>query len=108
MSTSQGIPHVTPRFRIGLGTVLTAFGILVAIAVIVVFLALTSANHTTTATPAPAAQAAAGSPPQIRYLGPRQTTAALSATTTGSASGLAAGNLAPRFTCLGDAQRCLR
>ena len=107
MSTAQGIPHLTPRFRIGLGTVLTAFGILAAIAVSILILALSGANNTTAASPSTASQAAASSTPEIHYLGPRQTAAALSATTTSGASGFA-GNLAPRFTCLGDAQRCLR
>jgi hypothetical protein len=32
MSTPQSIPHATPRSRIGLGTVLSALGALVAIA----------------------------------------------------------------------------
>jgi hypothetical protein len=107
MFASQVIPHLTPRCRIGLGKVLTAFGILIAIGVAVVFLALAGANRTTAASPSTPSRAAAGSAPEIRYMGPRQTTAGLSATTSG-ASGLAAGNLAPRFTCLGDAQRCLR
>jgi hypothetical protein len=107
MSTSQGIPHPAPGFRIALRTVLTALGVLLAIAVTITFLALTGANHTTVATPVTASQAAAGSTPEIHYLGPRQNSAALSATPTSGASGLAA-DPAPHFTCLGDAQRCLR
>jgi len=46
MSTTQSIPHVTPRFRIGPRTVLTALGLLIAIAVTITILALT-AHHTT-------------------------------------------------------------
>ena len=109
MSTSQGIPHLTPRIRIGLRTVLTALGVLAATAVTIVILALPGANHTTATTPSTPSQAATGSPPQIHYLGPQQTRAELrpSASNT-DASGPAAGDSAPHFTCLGDAQRCLR
>jgi hypothetical protein len=105
MSTTQGISHLTPRVRIGFGTVLAALGVLVAIAVTIGLLALTSANHTAAAIPSATSPAVAGSAPEIHYLGPRQTSAALSATTS---SGLGASDRAPHITCLGDAQRCLR
>jgi hypothetical protein len=51
MSTQHTIARVSPRFRIGHGTVLTALGVLVAIAVTIVILALSGTNHTTAATP---------------------------------------------------------
>jgi hypothetical protein len=105
MSTTQGVPHLTPRVRIGFGTLLAALGVLVAIAVTIALLALTSANHTAAAIPSTPSPAAVGSTPEIHYLGPRQTSAALTATTT---SGLGGSDLAPRLTCLGDAQRCNR
>jgi hypothetical protein len=105
MSTHQSIPHLAPRVRIGLGTVGTALGVLVAIAVAITILALTGANHTTVATPVTASQAAAASTPQVRYLGPRQEQAARAASTS-PAAGI--GNPAPHYTCLGAAQRCLR
>jgi len=106
MSTPQSIPHLTPRFRIGLGTTLTALGVLVAIAVSILILALTGANNTTVATPVTASQAASGSTPQVHYLGPRQEQAATDAHSGGTRPTAGAGN--PAAHCLGAAQRCLR
>lgn len=107
MSTPHSIPRLAPRVRIGQGTVLTAAGALVAIAVTIVILTLTGAHQTTVALPATTSQAAGGAAPQVHYLGPRQTRAALAPTT--SQSGVASGGLAARYACLGVAQRrCLR
>jgi hypothetical protein len=85
MSTAQSIPHLTTRFRIGLGPLLTAVGVLVALAVTITILALTGTHHTTVATPVTASQAASASTPQTRYLGPRQAQAALHGGTTATA-----------------------
>jgi hypothetical protein len=101
MST-QSIPHVTPRFRTGPRTVLSALGLLVAIAATITILALT-ANHTTAATPATAPHAAARSTPQTHYLGPRQEHATLNPQTSGTT-----GNPAAHYSCLEAAQRCIR
>ena len=109
MSTPQSIPHVTPRVRIGLGTTLTALGVLLAIAVTITILALTGANsnQTTVATPVTASQAASGSTPQTRYLGPRQHQAATDQQS-GTTITAGAGRRAGHYACLGAAQRCLR
>lgn len=105
MSTTQSTARIAPRFRVGRGTLLTAIGVLVAIALAITIPALTGANHTNVATPATASQAAAGSTPQTRYLGPRQEQAAQRDATTPTAG---IGNPAPHYICLGAAQRCLR
>jgi len=104
MSTPQSIPHLTPRFHIGLGTVLTALGVLIAIAVTITILTLTGTSQTSVTSPVTAPQGTDVSVPEVHYLGPRQTQA-LSQTTSQSGSAAAS---APRYTCLGDAQRCLR
>ena len=108
MSTPQSIPRLTPRSRIGLGTMLTALGVLVAIAVTITILALAGANSTTVATPVTASQASGGSMPQTHYLGPQQQQAAVGPRTGGTASTAGVGNPAPHYTCLGAVQRCLR
>jgi hypothetical protein len=107
MSTPQSIAH-RPRLRIGLGSLLTAIGALVAVAV--VFLALTGANHPTIASPPTTSQAASGSTPHIHYLGPRQVREGIIAQTprmyhavTGQRMVRAA---PPQNTCLGAEQRC--
>lgn len=80
MSTPQRIHHLTPRLRIGLGTALAAFGVLVAIAVVTTTIfALAGANNITAATPITAPKASVGSTPPTRYLGPRQQRAELNA-----------------------------
>lgn len=108
MSTPQSIP-LTARIQIGLGTAMTAFGILVAIAVSITILALTGANHTTVTTPVTASQAAAGSTPQIHYLGPRQEQAAINPQSGGdNASTAGVGNPPAGYACLGAARSCLR
>jgi hypothetical protein len=91
---------------------MTALGALIAIATTITFIALTGANHTTTATPPTASQAAAGSTPHIRYLGPRQQSARPNPQTAqiqrgGSTPTTNAGNPAPQYTCLGAAHHCL-
>jgi hypothetical protein len=102
MST-HSIPHLTPRFRIGRRTVLTAVALLVAIAATITILALT-ANHTTAATPATAPHAtAARSIPQTHYLGPRQEHATPNPQTSGTTA-----NPAVHYSCLQAAQRCIR
>jgi hypothetical protein len=101
MST-QSIPHVTPRFRIGPRTVLSAVGLFIAIAATITILALT-ANHTTAATPATAPHPAARYTPQTHYLGPRQE----QATPHPQTSGITA-NPSAHYTCLQAAQRCIR
>lgn len=109
MSTPQSIPRATPRIRIGLGTVLTALGVLAAVAVAIIIVALTGANHTTATNPVAAPQAVGASTPQTRYLGPRQEHAATNpprGQATSPAAG--AGNPAAHYACLGAAQRCLR
>lgn len=108
MSTPQSIPHVTPQFRIGLGTALSALGVLVAIAVTVTFLALTAANHSSVATPVTASQASAGSVPQVHYLGPRQQQAAINAQSVAGTTTAGASNPAAHYTCLGAGHGCLR
>ena len=105
MSTPQSIPHLTPRFRIGLGTALSVLGVLVAIAVAVTILALTGANRHPVPVPGTAAHAAGGSAPQTRYLAPHQELAAQDAAATDTAG---IGNPTPHYTCLGAAQRCIR
>jgi hypothetical protein len=109
MSTPQSIARVTPRLRIGLGRVLTALGILVAVATTIIILALTSARHTTVASPVAPTNAGGPSRPHTHYLGPRQMHAALNpqssrvaAPTTGT------GNPAPAYICLGVSKRCIR
>lgn len=102
MST-QSIPHVTPRFRIGPRTVLSAVGLFIAIAATIIILALT-ANHTTAATPTtPPHAAATGSTAQTHYLGPRQEHATPNPQTSPTTS-----NPAAHYSCLGAAQRCIR
>ena len=103
MSTPQSIPRATPRIRIGLGTVLTALGVLAATAATITILALTGANHTTATNPVAASQAAGASTSPTHYLGPRQQRAE-------SQSGDSTSPVAPaaHYTCLGVAQRCLR
>ena len=101
MST-QSIPHVAPRFRIGTRTVLTAVALLVAIAATITILALT-ANHTTAASPARASHTASGSTPQAHYLGPRR-----EQTTLNPQISATAGNPAGHYSCLQAAQRCVR
>ncbi|MGB8881531.1 MAG: hypothetical protein WCD11_34875 [Solirubrobacteraceae bacterium] len=108
MSAPQSIPHVTHRFRIGLGTMLTALGVLLAVAVTIIILALTGANHTTVATPVTASAAANGSTPQTHYLGPRQQRAAINPQNGGITATASAGKPAPLYSCLGAVQRCLR
>jgi hypothetical protein len=104
MSTPQSIEAVTPRIRIRPGRAVTALGFLIAIAVTIMFLTLTGTNHHTTAViPAPTSQAGATATPPTHYLGPRQLRADGGATPTVGAS-----NSAPRYTCLGGPQRCLR
>jgi hypothetical protein len=102
MST-QSIPHVTARFRIGPRTVLSAVGLIVAIAATIIILALT-ANHTTAATPATAPHAAITvSTAQTHYLGPRQEHATPNPQTSGTTA-----NPAAHYNCLQTAQRCIR
>jgi hypothetical protein len=111
VSTSQGIAHVAPRFRIGHRALLTAFGVLVAAALITItILALTGTQQSTVASPAKPAQAAAASTPQIRFLGPRQQeAAALNAhSVDGTVATAGAGMRVASYTCRGSAQRCLR
>jgi hypothetical protein len=108
MSTPHSIPHVTPRFRIGLGTALSALGVLLAIAVTVILLALTGANHTTIATPVTASQASTGSTPQAHYLGPRQQRAAINPQSVPGTTTTGASNPAAHYACLAAARRCLR
>ena len=110
MSTPHTIPRA-PRFRIGLGTLMTALGVLIAVAITITFIALTGANHTTAATPATLSQAAAG-PSQVRYLGPRQQSARPNPQAAQSQGGAStpttgAGNPGPHYTCLGAAHDCL-
>jgi hypothetical protein len=111
MSTPHSIAR-PPRFRIGLGTLLTALGVLIAIATTITFIALTGANQTTAATPATPSQATAGSTPHIHYLGPRQQSARPNPQTAqiqggGTTPTTGAGNPAPHYTCLGAAHHCL-
>jgi len=87
---------------------MTALGVLIAIATTIAFIALTGANHTTVATPATPAQAAAGSTPHIRYLGPQQQSARPNPQTAQTQGGgttptTGAGN----YACLGAARHCL-
>jgi hypothetical protein len=111
MSTPHSIPRA-PRFRIGLGPLLTSLGVLIAIATTITFIALTGANHTTAATPAAPSQAAVSSTTHIQYLGPQQqnvqgnpqTAQSQGSDSTPTAD---AGNLAPHYTCLGAAHHCL-
>lgn len=108
MSTHQSIPNVVLRVRIGRGTALTAVGVLVAIAVAIIVLALTGANQSTAAPHLTASQAAAGSTPQLHYLGPRQEHAAINSHTAGRTTRAAGdGNPALQYTCLGGGGRCL-
>jgi hypothetical protein len=51
MSAPHSIARATPRPRIGLGTVLTALGVLITIAVAIIILTATAATHTTAAGP---------------------------------------------------------
>lgn len=103
MSTPQTIAVPAPRLQIRPATLLTAFGLLIAIAASILILTLTGGNHTTATASATAVQATSVSVPQIRYLGPRQVHAALTPQTEASGSTLA------HYTCLGPAQeRCLR
>jgi len=111
MSTPHSLPRA-PRLRTGLGTLLTALGVLIAIATTIAFIALTGTNHTTAATPAAPSQAAAGSATHIQYLGPQQQSAERNPQTAqsqgaGSTPTTDAGNPAPRYTCLGAAHYCL-
>lgn len=109
MSTPHTIPRA-PRFRIKLGTLMTSLGVLIAIATTVTVIALTGANHTTLAPPATASQAAAGSTPHIRYLGPQQQSARPNPQTAqGGASTptTGAGNPTAHYACLGAAHHCL-
>ena len=110
MSTPQSIPRVTPRIRIGIGTVLSALGVLAAIAATITILALTGANHTTATNPVAASQVVGASTPQTRYLGPRQEHATPNQQTGQGTSpaARAAGDPAAHYACLGAAQRCLR
>jgi hypothetical protein len=113
MSTTQTTAWVSPRFRLGYGMLPIALGALVAIAVTTVMLALIGANRTTVptrstvptrttvASPAITSQPAGVATPQVHYLGPRQTRAALYAPAAGS-------DRAAHYTCLGAPQRCLR
>jgi hypothetical protein len=71
-SSPHSIPSVTPRFRVTHGTVLTAFGVLVAIALTLMILTLTSATSPTVPPPVTASHAGGGTPPAVRFLGPRQ------------------------------------
>jgi hypothetical protein len=109
MSTPQSIAHVTPRLRIGLGRVLTALGILVAVATTVIILALTGAHHASVATPVAPTNAGVTSRPHTHYLGPRQMHAALNPQSSGVTLPTAGtGNPAPTYICLGASKRCLR
>ena len=107
VSTPRTIAWGSPRLRLGYGMLPIALGALVAIAVTTVMLALTGANRTTVptratgASPAITSQPAGVATPQVRYLGPRQTRAALYAPAAG-------GDPAAHYTCLGAPQRCLR
>jgi hypothetical protein len=111
MSTPHRIPRA-PRFRIGLGTLTTALGVLIAIAITITFIAVTGANHTTAVTLVTPSQAAAGSTPHVRYLGPQQQTVRPNPQTAqiqdgGSTPTTGARNPASRYTCLGAAHHCL-
>jgi len=111
MSTPHSIPRA-PRFRIRLGTLMTALGVLIAIATTIAFIALTGANHTTTATPATASQAAARSTSHTQYLGPAQQRARPNPQTVKTQAGIpalttGARNPAPHYACLGAAHHCL-
>lgn len=111
MSTPHSIPRA-PRFRIGLGTLLTALGVLIAVAITITFIALAGATHTTIATPATPTQAAAGSTPHTQYLGPQQQSARPNPQTAqinggGITPTTGADNPAPHYTCLGAAHHCL-
>lgn len=108
MSTPQSIPHLTPQFRVRLGTLLTALGVLIAIAVSIVILALTGANHTTVATPVTPAQAAADSTPQVRYLGAGQVHAALKPQSGAVTTSTAGAGTPAHYDCLGAARSCHR
>lgn len=107
MSTPQSTLHLTPRFRIGLRTVLSALGVLVAIAVTITILALTGANHTTVATPVTASQAA-GNPTHATAPSAAAVEAATDPQSGGTTRAAGAANAAAHYACLGAAQRCLR
>ena len=115
MSTPQTIAFPAPRLRLRHATLLTALGVLVAITVTVAVLALTTgAQHNATAVPVTSSAAIGGSVPAVRYLGPRQVSAAaLDPQPTqlqafGATPTAAASHAALLHSCLGDAQRCLR
>jgi hypothetical protein len=107
MSTPQSVP-LSPRVRIGLGTTLTALGVILAVAVAITILALTSADQTTVATPPTVSQAASGSAPQVHYLGPRQERAISRQGGGGITPTAGAGNAVSHYSWLGAAQRDLR
>ncbi len=107
MSATQSTPHLTPRFRTGFTAVMAALGVLLATAVTITILSLGGANHTTVPTPVTASQVAAGSTPQIRYLGPRQLSAGHYPLSGGTAATAAADRTASAWSCLGGAQPCL-
>jgi hypothetical protein len=76
--------------------VLASLGVVVAIAALLVAIALTSATSTTVATPITASQTGVVSPPQIRFMGPRQFQAAALNASRGATSHAAdAGSQAP-------------
>jgi hypothetical protein len=105
MSTPQSFP-LSPRVRIGLGTTLTALGVILAIAVAITIIALTSADHMTVATPPTVSQAAGGSTPQVHYLGPRQDRAI--SPQSGGGTTPSAGSAVSHYSWLGTAQRDVR
>jgi hypothetical protein len=109
MSTPQGIAH-QPRLRIGLGTLMAALGVLIAVGATIAFLALTGAHHTTIASPPTGLRAASASTQHVLYLGPRQVSEELAAQSVhgGVTAPGAVGAAAPHYTCLGGEQRCRR
>jgi hypothetical protein len=69
--------------------VLASLGVLVAIAALLVALALTSETSTTVASSVTASQTGVVSPPQVRYMGPRQPQAAALNASKGATAGAA-------------------
>jgi hypothetical protein len=107
MATTHTITRVGTQSRTRQATLLTAIVALAAVAISIAVLTLAGAHHSTAATPLTTSNAAAGSVPQVRYLGPNQVSEDLNAVRNLTPS--AGADDAAHYICLGVAQeRCLR